>query len=100
MQLRLGGDALGENPLPSASFQTPPIQRVLKHPQVFSGVSHGCRFGVEERGTGRLLLKPTMWFSTSPEICDELSKRCRCEQTPGHHVHGAVSYTHLRAHET
>ena len=27
--------------------------------------------------SGKYLLKPTLWFSTSQEICDELAKRCR-----------------------
>lgn len=41
LQLSLGGDALGKNPLPSESFKKPPIQRILTHPQVFAGVGHG-----------------------------------------------------------
>ena len=88
LQLSLGGDALGENPLSSMSFQEPPIRRILSHPAVYSGVSHGCRLGIRHVRTDELLKKPTLWFSTSPEICDELSMRCLNETIPGHHVHG------------
>jgi hypothetical protein len=46
IQTENGCDALAENPLPSLSFQRPPIQRVLCRPGIFTGVSHGCRFGL------------------------------------------------------
>lgn len=88
LQISLGGDALGENPLSSMSFTEPPISRILSHPLVYSGVSHGCRFGIEHIRTGEPLKKPTLWFSTSPEICDELLLRCLNETIPGHHKHG------------
>lgn len=88
LQLQQGGDALGENPLSSVSFVQPPISRILSHPAVYSGVSHGCRLGIKHVRTGEPLKKPTLWFSTSPEICDELSVRCWNETVPGHHTHG------------
>ena len=87
LQLSLGGDALGENPLPSESFKKPPIQRILTHPQVFAGVGHGCRFNIRHKRSGKLLKKPTLWFSTAPEICDELSLRCQNETCKGDHEH-------------
>ena len=87
-QIQQGNDALGENPLNSASFKEPEIQRILSHPEVYTGIGHGCRFGIKHLVSGKLLYKPTMWFSTSPEICDELSKRCLNETHPGHHEHG------------
>ena len=87
-QIDRGDDALAENPLSSRSFVTPPMKRVLCHPKVYSAVSHGCRHGVINAKTKLPLLKPTMWVSTSPEICDELAKRCKNEQGGEQHVHG------------
>ena len=83
IQLREGRDALGENPLTSESFKTKPIQNILNHPDVYAGVGHGCRFGVRHCDSGKLLKKPTLWFSTAIEICDELSLRCRCVEPHG-----------------
>lgn len=83
IQLREGRDALGENPLTSESFKTKPIQNILNHPDVYAGVGHGCRFGVRHCDSGKLLKKPTLWFSTAVEICDELSLRCRCVEPHG-----------------
>ena len=88
LHIKLGGDALGENPLHSASFTIPPIARTLAHPQVYSSVGHGCRFGVKHARNHLPLLKPTLWFSTSVEICGQLAKRCLNEKHPGHHQHG------------
>ena len=79
---------MGENPLNTMSFQEPPIRRIHSHPAVYSGVSHGCRLGIRHVRTDELLQKPTLWLSTSPEICDELSMKCLNETIPGHHVHG------------
>ena len=71
LQIKHGDNAMGENPLTSASFVTEPMKRVLNYPEVYAAV-------------GR---KATLWFSTSREICDELGKRCKNEETPGHHSH-------------
>ena len=84
-QIQRGDDALAENPLCSRSFKVPAMQRVINHPQVFLGVSHGCRFNLRSISTGLLLKKPTLWVSTSPEICDALS--LRCPNSSGHVVH-------------
>lgn len=54
---------------------------------MYAGVGHGCRYGVKHVRSGKLLLQPTLWFSTSPEICDELARRCKNEECPGHHEH-------------
>lgn len=88
LQMELGGDALGENPLNSHAFHQPNIKRILSHPKVYSGVGHGGRFGIKHYHNGLLLKKPTLWFSTSYEICDELSLRCENEKHPDHHCHG------------
>ena len=88
-QIDRGDDALAENPLSSRSFVVPPMKRVLCHPHVYTAVSHGCRHGVINPKTKLPLLKPTLWVSTSPEICDELAKRCKNEQGGERHVHGA-----------
>ena len=77
LQLELGGDALGENPLRSASFDEPAIKRILTHPGVYSSVGHGCRYGIVHPISKKPLNKPTVWFSTSQEICDELSLKCQ-----------------------
>ena len=87
-QIDRGDDALAEDPLSSRSFVTPPVKRVLCHPQVYSAVSHGCRRGIINPKSKLPLLKPTLWVSTSPEICDELAKRCKNEQGRQQHVHG------------
>ena len=87
LQIKQGSDALGENPLTSASFTAVPIANVLNHPDVYTAVGHGCRFGIAHAKSGKPLLKPTLWFSTSVEICDELGKRCWNETCPGHHEH-------------
>ena len=76
LQLENGGDALGENPLRSASFDEPPIKRILTDPRVYSCVGHGCQYGIVHAISKKPLLKPTVWFSTAAEICDELSKKC------------------------
>lgn len=88
IQLAHGDDALAENPLTSLSFKRPPIQRILNHPDVYTGVSHGCRFGVKSRQSGLLLKKPVLWISSSVEICDELSKRCPNTKDHKYHDHG------------
>ena len=44
-QLDRGDDALAENPVNSRSFTTHPMKRVLCHPEVYSALSHGCRYG-------------------------------------------------------
>ena len=87
-QISRGDDALTENPLLSASFRTPPIQRVLTHPEVYTAVSHGCRLGVVNYKTYEPLHKPTLWISSSQEICDELGVRCQNEEHVHHHKHG------------
>jgi hypothetical protein len=87
LQLELGGDALGENPLRSASFDQPPLRRLMSHPAVFSVVGHGCRYGIKHAISQEPLLKPTVWFSTSQEICDELSLKCKNRIKPGDHTH-------------
>ena len=87
-QLDRGDDALAENPVSSRSFTTHPMKRVLCHPKVYSAVSHGCRHGVVNPVTKLPLLKPTLWVSTSPEICDELAKRCTNERGATQHAHG------------
>ena len=81
-QLGHGGDALGENPVGSQSFQQPPVQRIINHPEVTSRIGHGCRHNIRHVRSGRLLQKPTVWFSTSPEIVDELGLKCK-----GDHEH-------------
>ena len=86
-QLRRGDDALGENPLWSAAFRTPPLRRILDHPEVHRAVSHGCRYGLKHPKLGLFLKKPTLWFSTSREICDELSKKCCNSEKGPKHVH-------------
>lgn len=87
-QISRGDDALAENPLCSKSFNVPAMRRVLNHPNVFAGVGHGCRYGVRNASNNLLLKKPTMWISTSPEICNALS--LRCPNRAGHvcHEHG------------
>ncbi len=82
-QKERGDDALGENPLHSASFSEGSVREVLEDPEVFVGIGHGCMYGIRNIKTGHLLRKPTLWFSTSPEICQELSKTC-----DGKHEHG------------
>ena len=83
----------------SESFKTPPIARVLAHPQVYSAVGHGCRFGVKHAANKLPLLKPTLWFSTSVEICEQLAKRCLNEKHPGNHVHGTcLGGNHVTEH--
>ena len=88
LQMREDRDALGENPLPSEAFKTKPIQNILNHPDVYVGVGHGCRFGIKNAKTGEPLLKPTLWFSSSIEICDELSLRCNRHEKGCFHEHG------------
>lgn len=88
IQIENGDEALGENPLGSYSFNEKPIERICNHPEVHVGVGHGCRYGVRHRRSGLLLKKPTLWFSTSREIIEELSKRCKNMTCPGDHVHG------------
>lgn len=90
-----GGDILLENPLASASFRRPAIQRILCSPLVYAGISHGCRFNFRSSADGKLLRKPTMWISTSPEICDELSLRCPNTKTEKIHEHGECQGGHV-----
>ena len=98
-QLDRGDDALAENPVNSRSFTTHPMKRVLCHPQVYSALSHGCRHGVINPVTKLPLLKPTLWVSTSPEICDELAKRCTNERGGTQHVHGVcMGGAHVTEH--
>ena len=98
-QLDRGDDALAENPVSSRSFTTHPMKRVLCHPKVYSAVSHGCRHGVINPVTKLPLLKPTLWVSTSPEICDELAKRCTNERGGSQHVHGVcMGGVHVTEH--
>ena len=45
------------------------------------------------------LLKPTLWVSTSTEICDELAKRCTNERDGAQHVHGkCMGGAHVTEH--
>jgi hypothetical protein len=87
-QIKRGDDALGESPLLSRSFKCPTMRRVLGHPLVYTSVTHGCRYGFVNFYDGRPLKKPTLWFSTSPEICDQLSKKCPNSHNSLVHVHG------------
>lgn len=99
IQMQLGGDALAENPLRSASFQEEPMKRLLNHPEVYHSVGHGCRFGIKRVNSGELFLKPTMWISTSFEICEELSLKCRNIQNPGDDAHGVcLGGSHITQH--
>ena len=84
-QIKRGDDCLGENPLTSRAFRHPILERILRHPSVYVGVGHGCRYGVKHYTSDKLLKKPTLWFSTSPEICNQLS--LRCPSRPGREVH-------------
>ena len=85
--MKLGGEALAGTPVRSASFQEEPMKRLLNHPRVFHSIGHGCHFGIAHVNSGELLLKPTMWISTSPEICDELGLKCKNMTNPGDHIH-------------
>lgn len=76
-QKNRGDDALGENPLGSYSFGERPIKEILEDDDVYVGIGHGCRYGIRHAKSKKLLKKPTLWFSTSPEICQELSLRCK-----------------------
>ena len=98
IQIGHGDDALAENPLASYAFKEAPIQRILRHPDVSVGVSHGCQFNLRSSQTGLLLKKPTLWISTSVEICDALSKRCPTR--PGHvaHEHGVCQGHSVTSH--
>ena len=87
-QLARGDDALAENPLCSKAWSVPAMKRILGHPEVYAGVGHGCRFNVRSSSSGMLLKKPTLWVSTSPEICDALSLRCQNTSGHVHHEHG------------
>ena len=87
-QLARGDDALAENPLCSKAWSVPTMKRILGHPEVYAGVGHGCRFNVRSSASGKLLKKPTLWVSTSPEICDALSLRCLNTAGHVHHEHG------------
>ena len=87
IQIANDDDALGENPLNSASFTIDPIKRTLQRLKVYTGVSHGCRLGVKHPLSGKPMMKPTLWFSTSSEICDELSKRCTNSWSENKHQH-------------
>ena len=87
VQLKNGDDALGENPKLSASFHEKPIKNILNHPSVHTATGHGCRFGIRHAESKKLLLKPTLWFSTSPEICDQLGLVCKNKEHPGDHEH-------------
>jgi len=82
---RFGGDALGNNLLNSCAFQADGIKRILTHPSVFLGVGHGCRFDIGHAKTAELLKKPTLWFSTSYKIYDELFLRCFNEKNHGYY---------------
>eukprot|EP00438_Fugacium_kawagutii_P019541 Skav235674 [mRNA] locus=scaffold358:1207972:1219069:- [translate_table: standard] len=88
IQLETDGDLLLENPLASQSIKEPPLQRILNHPKIYMGVSHGCQFNFRSSAAGLLLKKPTMWISTSQEILDELSQRCPNTKTHVVHQHG------------
>ena len=98
IQLQHGGDILAENPLASYAFREPPIQRILRHPDVSVGVSHGCQFNLRSVQTKELLKKPTLWISTSVDMCDALSKRC--PNKPGRlvHVHGECQGGHVSSY--
>ena len=87
IQIGHGDDALAENPLTSASFTTEPIKRTLQHPTVYTAVSHGCQFGMKHPKNGKPLLKPTLWFSTSVEICEQLARKCTNGQGNNTHEH-------------
>ena len=92
-------DALGENPLASACFVTQPMKTVLNHPEVHAAVGHGCRFGIKHPQTNEPIRKATLWFSTSIEICDEIGKRCKNEETPGNHRHAhCLGGSHVTRH--
>jgi hypothetical protein len=75
-QIARGDDALFEQPLGSAALKKRPIQNIMNMEGVFIGVGHGCMFGIKNVKTDKLVKKPTLWCSTSCEICDELSVRC------------------------
>lgn len=87
-QIARDDDAPGENPLLSRSFRTPIMKRVLAHPKVHAVVGHGCRFNMRNPYNNLLMKKPTMWFSTSIEICDELGKKCPNTFHHKFHEHG------------
>ena len=88
LQLAEGRDALGKSHLLNGSLKDTSLRNILHHPEVHVGVGHGCRFGVKNSNTNLLLHHPTLWFSTSKEIRDELSLRCKNEGEPSNHVHG------------
>lgn len=98
IQIQNGNDALAENPIASASFRQPPIKRILSHPQTYIGVSHGCQFGFKHPKSGLPLKKPTMWIATSPEICDELSRRCPNSAHKKYHDHGECQGGNVTQH--
>ena len=75
-QIDRGDDALGANQHLSAYYAQSPIKRLLDREDVFVGIGRGCRFGARNIATGGHLNKLTLWFSSSPEICHELSLTC------------------------
>ena len=75
-QLKRGDDALGESLIGSSHFSESPIEKLLVDNRIFVGVGDGCRHGTKYGKAKSLLRKPTLWFSTSREICQELSRNC------------------------
>ena len=74
MQLKRGDDALAEAAVASASFKEGPLNRILNHPEVYAVVSSGR---MQPSGSSRLAaVKPTLWMSTSVEVCEEIALRC------------------------
>ena len=85
IQLNRGDDALAENPRGSEARKQTPIKALENHPEVLIAYSHACRFNFRHLKTGKPIYKPTVWWTTSPEMQTELNVRCL-----GGHQHDVV----------
>ena len=79
IQKKNGRYFLHEHPLPSASWDLPEVVGLANESDVIFIHSDMCRFKMNVTGEG-LNKKPEGLLTNSPEIAEEVDKRCECNE--------------------
>ena len=84
-QLARGDHALLENPWNSMARKEPAIKRIEADKRCISAYCDQCMFNARHAESGLHIKKPTVFVCTSPEMAQELSRKCDRQ-----HVHDTV----------
>ena len=91
IQLEGGRHFLHEHPQTATSWKDDMMVKLLREKRISTTVSDQCEYGLMTPGPNgepMLAKKPTMWASSSPQMLQRLSRRCKGDHEHQHLVGG------------